>query len=69
MIIGLFYNDNVLSMLSYLGAIALAIHISLSFFGHNSDDSFYKSVDSFDKDRNEPKKYAHRSKPRNKTRH
>lgn len=68
MINGLFYTDG-LTMLAYLGAAALVIYFILSFFDRDSEDSFYRPVNFFDKDRSEPKRYAHRSKLRNKTRH
>lgn len=65
----LFCSNDALSMLAYLGAASLVIYLILDFFDRNSEDSFYRPVDFFDNDRIEPKRYAHRSKPRNKTRH
>lgn len=65
----LFCSNDVLSMLAYLGAASLIIYLILDFFDRGSEDSFYRPVDFFDKDRSEPKRYAHRSRPRSKTHH
>lgn len=65
----LFCSNDVLSMLAYFGAASLIIYLILDFFDRESEDSFYRPIDFFDKDQSEPKRYAHRSKRRNKTHH